>query len=377
MKVKSVVFIDSYFKGLYGAPKSMLELAEGVSKRGVSVKIVSSKDDSLLAQARIKNLDTFSFDIPDATLLPRGKLNFVNKLMYAFSLFFFWFKCIWNDPFKEADSICVNDIRSFVLVLPLIYKYRNKVIWYVRINDRVKYIFSVAARLSSKIILISSSCSDAFTAKELKKYQLKFSVINTGFDMDFNSLEPVEKAHREGDFVFVSVGSICLRKNQLAIINAFDTLSLDNKFLYLIGSPATDVDVIYFESIVARIKQLGLHDKVKLVDYTNSVKSYLVFSDIFLFTSHKEGLPRVLIEALLAGCFVVTAKVDGVFDIIKNNTSGLITHNIARSELFLDEFKSILIQSTQVDISKFEISKKSKEQFSYTNFVDLFLEECR
>lgn len=376
MKVKNIVFMDSYFKGLYGAPKSMLELAEGVSKRNINVKIVSSKDDSLLEQARDKQLDTFSFDVSDSALLARGKLNYLTKILYIFGLLISWFSCLFNDPFKKADSICINDIRSFLLVLPLIFKYRRKVIWYVRINDRVKYISSIAARLSSKIILISSDCIDVFTVQEREKYKSKFSVINTGFDIDFNTLETVQKSHQEGDFVFISVGSICSRKNQLAVVDAFSAIPLENKYLYLIGSPANDADAVYNESVLALINNLDLQDKIKLVGYTKLVKSYLMLSDVFLFASHKEGLPRVLIEALLAGCFVISAKVDGVFDIIRSKDLGLITPNFALSDVFKNEFQAIAIESTQVDISKSDIASKSKEQFSYTKFIDSFINEC-
>jgi glycosyltransferase involved in cell wall biosynthesis len=376
MKINNIVFIDSYFKGLYGAPKSMLELAEGVSNRGINVKIVSTKNDSLLEQARDKKLDTFSLDIPDAALVPRGKLEAFSKLCYGFSVLLVWIKCIWKDPFKEADSICVNDIRSFLLVMPLIYKHRAKVVWYVRINDRVKFISNIATRISSKIVLISSDCVESFTTIELEKFKQKFSIINTGFDIDFSQLVPVETSHKPDDFVFVSVGSLCPRKNQLAIIYAFDALLLDNKFLYLIGSPPNAGDNSYFESIVTLIEQLNLQNKIQLVNYTNAVKSYLSFSDVFLFSSHKEGLPRVLIEALLAGCFIVTAKVDGVFDIIKDPRLGLITANAAKDALFLDEFKANMVKSTQINISKKVIAEKSKEQFSFSKFINLFLDTC-
>ena len=375
MKVKNIVFIDSYFKGLYGAPKSMLELAEGVFERGHNVTIVSSKNDHLLQQAKASNLATFSLNVPQAALLSRGELNYSKKLLYVFSLVAMWFKCLWSDPFKKADSICVNDIRSFLLVLPLIYKHRNKIIWYVRINDRVKFISSIATYLSSQIILISSDCIKAFTDKECKKYKHKFSVVNTGFNINFNELDDVEKYHNEDDCVFVSVGSICPRKNQFAIIEAFNLLPMENKFLYLIGSPTNEEDNFYLDLILGHIDKLRLNKKIKCISYTNSVKSYLSFSNIFLFASHKEGLPRVLIEALLAGCFVVSAKVDGVYAIINNEKLGLVSIS-AQNNSFVKEFSLQIAEAVKKDINKDEIIKISQDKFTYSKFVSLFLEKC-
>jgi len=377
MKGKSIIFIDSYYKGLYGAPKSMLELAIGVKDKVDNVTIISSKDDHLLAQARKENLFSVSLDIPERALISRTRLSIFGKIMYLISILRVWFKCLFKDPLKYADVICVNDIRSFLFLLPILYKSRKKVIWYVRINDRVKFISALATKLSSRIILISKDCSSAFTDKELMQHNEKFSVINTGFDPDFTNVESINTNHRDNDFVFISVGSICKRKNQLSVVEAFNSVRLHNKHLYLIGSPTSKDDEVYLQEVIELVESLGLKSLVTFVSYTNSVNSYLLRSDVFLFASYKEGLPRVLIEAQLAGCFVVSAKVDGVFDIIKDNDMGVVTSSKANEYDFLNEFKKLANQSTNVEkCSRLNIAAKAKERFSYSKFVSLFLDVC-
>ncbi|WP_219624925.1 hypothetical protein, partial [Vibrio parahaemolyticus] len=66
--------------------------------------------------------------------------------------------------------------------LPIIFILRDRVSWYVRINDRVKFISSIAAALSNKIILISSDCSDVLSENEKQRYQKKLTILNTGFN---------------------------------------------------------------------------------------------------------------------------------------------------------------------------------------------------
>lgn len=378
MKDKNIIFIDSYYKGLYGAPKSMLELAFGVKKQFSHVTIISSKEDNLLAQARKKGLFTKSLCLPSQLLIPRSSLTFIGKFIYLFSLLKVWLNYAFSDLFKNSDVVCINDIRSFLFLLPILYFSRKKVIWYVRINDRVRFISFLATILASKIVLISSDCEFAFTKKELKKYKNKISIINTGFDIVTPIIDDGIKFHNDNDIVFISVGSICKRKNQLAVVSAFNSTSADNKHLYLIGSPACSEDQDYYVEVVNLVTDLGLTNSVTFVSYTDSVISYLNFSDIFLFASHKEGLPRVLIEAQLAGCYVVSARVDGVYDIITKNDFGLITPVKASDVNFQNHFNSIAeIASVKFNYSRLHISNNAKNKFLFKKFIFNFMCVCR
>ncbi|MCR9347469.1 hypothetical protein, partial [Vibrio alginolyticus] len=69
-----VVFIDSYFKGLNGAPKSMLSLANGLHNKGHTVTVASTKFDGLLTKAEDLNLNVKNLNTP--TLLLRSRKDF-------------------------------------------------------------------------------------------------------------------------------------------------------------------------------------------------------------------------------------------------------------------------------------------------------------
>ncbi|VAX11782.1 GLYCOSYL TRANSFERASE [hydrothermal vent metagenome] len=57
----------------------------------------------------------------------------------------------------------------------------------------------------------------------------------------------------------------------------------------------------------------------------DSVPAFLSETDLFLFTSHFEGCPNALLEAIMAGCVPVSWLIDGITDfIIEDDKSGFI-----------------------------------------------------
>lgn len=69
-------------------------------------------------------------------------------------------------------------------------------------------------------------------------------------------------------------------------------------------------------------KQQGVIDTVEFkgrVADRNTYRSILLENDIFVFPSHSEGLPRVLLEAMATGMVCVSSNVDGIPEILESN----------------------------------------------------------
>ncbi|MGH7058357.1 MAG: glycosyltransferase, partial [Acetobacteraceae bacterium] len=63
---------------------------------------------------------------------------------------------------------------------------------------------------------------------------------------------------------------------------------------------------------------------LKLLGYREDVPALLAAADIFALPSHFEGLPMVLIEAMLAGLPVVASDIPGTRELVQRGTSGLL-----------------------------------------------------
>lgn len=372
---KKILFLDSYYQGLNGAPTSMLSLAKGLSEKGHTITVASSKNGGLLNKAVHNNLGALELAVPNPLLGSRKDFNVSKIIIYTISLVTFWFSQVFRYRLKKFDIICVNDIRSFLFFLPLLFIERNKIVWYVRINDRVFFVTKVAAYIAKKIVLVSSDCINVFSSQERAKLSKKITTLNTGFK--FLPIDEVKVSEIESSIigqntgrVFISVGSICQRKNQIDIVRAYASICSSNDILLLIGSPTSEKDIKYETELEKVIESLNVVEQVKRIPHTPFVHEYLSVADVFLFASRQEGLPRVVIEALHAGCFVCSSKVDGIIDILQDQKIGVHTSSNPDSPDFLDDFKAIISSSDKYSLSLRDERKNFVlDKFDYERFI--------
>jgi glycosyltransferase involved in cell wall biosynthesis len=73
--------------------------------------------------------------------------------------------------------------------------------------------------------------------------------------------------------------------------------------------------------------ELGIADRVLTLPAANGADVIPAF-DVFLMTSRYEGFPYVLLEALAAGCAIVTTRVGGVTDCVVEGVNGGIVDTL-------------------------------------------------
>ena len=80
-------------------------------------------------------------------------------------------------------------------------------------------------------------------------------------------------------------------------------------------------------SVRALMGELGIADRVLALPRANGPEVIPAF-DLFLMTSRYEGFPYVLLEALAAGCAIVTSRVGGVADCVVDGVNGSIVDTL-------------------------------------------------
>ncbi len=76
--------------------------------------------------------------------------------------------------------------------------------------------------------------------------------------------------------------------------------------------------------MAARVRELGLADRVRFVGQRRDVPDLLAAADIFVLPSHSEGISRSLLEAMAVGLPVVASAVGGTPEVVAHEVNGLL-----------------------------------------------------
>lgn len=117
----------------------------------------------------------------------------------------------------------------------------------------------------------------------------------------------------DDDLVLINVGTLEPRKNQLALIDLMGKLVADHPKLrlLLIGDGPSRGQV------EARVAELGLGEKVRLLGFRRDVPALLPLADVYVHASLLENCPIVLLEAARAGLALAAVPAGGVAELLE------------------------------------------------------------
>ena len=151
-----------------------------------------------------------------------------------------------------------------------------------------------------------------------KMKKLPARLIYNGINTETENLITSGKIMKEKSNTIGSVGRLTEQKgfSDLISATAIARKQIPNIKLILIG------DGELRESLQAKTKKLQIQDCVTFTGKVNNVNDYLNQIDLFISSSLWEGLPTVMMEAMLAGVPVVATSIPGSIDIVKPGVNG-------------------------------------------------------
>jgi len=124
------------------------------------------------------------------------------------------------------------------------------------------------------------------------------------------------------DFVIGNVGRLVLSKGHHFLFQAIKRILEIRKNqpikLLIIGEGKDK------EKLSKYAKELNLEKNVIFTGYREDVEKLMALMDIFVLTSLREGLPRVLVQAAAVGIPAIAFNIDGVSEVIKDNYNGFL-----------------------------------------------------
>jgi glycosyltransferase involved in cell wall biosynthesis len=125
----------------------------------------------------------------------------------------------------------------------------------------------------------------------------------------------------DAEFLWLAAGRLEPQKGFADLVRAFDDVRAQQSAarLRVAGRGGEE------GNLSRLIRDLGLDTHVGLLGLRSDVPDLLAAADAFVLSSHHEGMPNVVMEALAAGVPTVATKVGAVEDLVEDGRSGFLT----------------------------------------------------
>jgi len=335
--------------GFGGAEIQLALLAEGLNKQGIYVHVLTNekKLQGLLAEKKVENTL-----IAFPTYEMSNKKNFILSFL-KWPFYFGRFKKLLK-KFKEEKGINTIYISSFnekIFLTRLAKKMGFKVIWMehgnlytweISRNPLPLYFLRKASYFVDLFISPSPSAQKGLI-KNIPFARFKSVVVLNGLPIP--SKKTIEEYKQQGakireklglknEFILSCISRLAPDKGQEYLIKAISRLKKKKIIVYcfIIGEGEEES---YLKNLA---QQLGLQNQIIFLGYLGEERfTYLAASDVFCFPTAwaMEGLPLVLIEALIFQKPVIASDIGGVKDVIRPNQDGLLIKPRDEEELAL------------------------------------------
>lgn len=213
----------------------------------------------------------------------------------------------------------------------------------------LKWAEMIMAHWTDAIITMNEEDYQSALKFRLKKGGKVYKVHGVGITLDdYNNIQIDRNSKRrelglkETDIVCISAGDLVVRKNYGIAIEALAKACNENLH-YLICGVGSEK-----ENLIKIAEENGVSDRVHFLGFRTDVKELMLISDIFLFTTLQEGMPRSMMEAMACGLPCIASKIRGNVDLLDDGKGGYL-HNVND----LNSFSNSLVKlSNSVELRK-------------------------
>ena len=188
-------------------------------------------------------------------------------------------------------------------------------------------IFKIAEMIMARHtdVIITMNDEDYLAAK---KFKLKndgkvYFIPGVGVDTSkFNNVDSSNLKEKldlaRNDIILIAMGDLIDRKNYETSIRAIAKTENEQIHFLICGTGPN------LENLKKLARNLNIESQIHFLGFRTDIKELLSISDIFLFTTLQEGLPRAMMEAMSAGLPCIASRIRGNTDLIKEGEGGYL-----------------------------------------------------
>ena len=220
----------------------------------------------------------------------------------------------------------------------------------------------------SKYVVACSKTLKKQTEEDIKG--LKVTAIQNGVDpKDYPVLDKLELRRQYGfpndALIFISTGSMTLRKRIPETVDAFIHANISNAYLLMVGNGP------YLEEYK---KKYANSQAVTFLGRRSDIKELLNIADVFVSSSESEGLPLAVLEAISSRNYVFLSDIPQHQEILQEFGNSGVSYQLGDENKLAALFrntKELLEKAESIGLqnSVFDISVMGKAYRDYYMFV--------
>ena len=122
----------------------------------------------------------------------------------------------------------------------------------------------------------------------------------------------------------LQVGYLSSNKNQKLTIEALGLLFKEERLDISVTFAGEEVELGYLHELEILADQLNVRSKISFLGFQNNIENLYTYYDAILLTSHVEGMPMCIIEAMSASRAVIATNVGGVSELVEDGKTGFL-----------------------------------------------------
>lgn len=312
-----ILFIDSCV-GLAGGQFSLIELLKTLDPARFTAMVASPPGSGLRERCAGLGLAWFALPFESAHLscdVGTSASAFLKDVWRSLQAIAYLSDLI---RLEQVDIVHANNFKAALVASIAASITRRPMVFHDRIMLRHWPLGNIVALLSKRVIAISESVR----AKHAWPVSRKVVLIPPGIDTGHFS--PVELEQPSLRVCFV--GRISPEKGIESLVEAAARVvrRIGEARFVIAGAPFTIDDGIYLEGLKLLVGELGLSERIEFPGYVEDIRGLLAGCDLLVLPSKREGLGRVVLEAMAMEKPVIGFATGGLKEIISEGANGML-----------------------------------------------------
>jgi glycosyltransferase involved in cell wall biosynthesis len=286
--------------GIYGAERTLLELAGYLQTQGWSNHVVALEGKGatpLVERARASGLEAEAF-VPAGRLPFRAMLERTRRLLARYPR-----AVVHSHGYKPDILLWLLGVPRRLVCLSTCHSWYRETLQ-LRILEAIDK--RVLRRFDHVVAVSGEIYADLATHRIAPR---KRSLISNGISVPYATEDARETVRRSLGLsqtapLVVQIGRLARSKRNDLLIGAAAHLASNNAPYVLFVGEGDMAPALH-----AQVSAAGLGERVRFLGYRDDIAQILRAADVLAMTSDQEGLPIVLLEAMALGCPIVATAV--------------------------------------------------------------------